>query len=107
MHKLSATRKSTRAIHLVALVSILAWLSVSALAQQPANRPPVGRAPAGALIAGTTGAASEAEGQLKATILRFRDGNLVAEYHYYWLRGSCFIRDETGHYEPVPPDACS
>jgi len=102
VHELAATWKSTRAILLIALVSTLAGLSVSAKAQQP------GPATAGALIRGAAGAAIGAEGQLKATILVFQDGKLAAAYHYYWWRGGCYVRYQSdNNYEPVQPDACS
>ena len=77
------------------------------MAQQPANQPPAGRAPAGAIIGGGAGAAIGLEGQLKATILTFQDANLAAEDHYYWWSGRCYVRyQSSGNYELVPADAC-
>jgi hypothetical protein len=87
---------------LVASATFFAWLSVYAMAQQPANQPPAGRAPAGA-----AGAAIGLERQLKATILTFQDGKLAAEHHYYWWRDGCYVRyQSSGNHEAVPPDAC-
>ena len=97
MRKLSATRKLTRAI---ALVSLFAWLPVSAIAQQPAAQPPAGNVPAGALIGGAAGATIAAEGERKAIILTFQNDNLVAEYHYYWWRGGCYYRYPNGAWSP-------
>jgi hypothetical protein len=104
MRKLSGTSKLTRA---VALVSLFAWLPVTAIAQQPANQPSAGSVPAGALISGAAGAALAAEGERKAIILTLQNDNLVAEYHYYWWRGGCYLRYQSGSYQAVALDACS
>jgi hypothetical protein len=103
MRKLSATRNLTR---VVALVALFAWLPVSAIAQQP-NQPPAGSVPAGALISGAAGAAIAAEGERKAILLTFQNDNLVAEYHYHWWRGACYLRYQSGSYQAVALDACS
>jgi len=72
------------------------------MAQQPANQPPAGLAPAGA-----AGVAIGPERQLKATIVTFQDGKVAAEHRYYWWRDSCYVRYQSSiNHELVPPDAC-
>jgi hypothetical protein len=105
MPDLSATRKAARAIRLAASVSILAGLSPSSMAQQPSDSRGV-RAPAATTIDAATAAAIAAEGELKATIRTFQGDNPSAVYRYYWWHDSCYVRYQSGDYQPVSSDYC-
>jgi hypothetical protein len=106
MPKLSATRKVRRAILFAASVSIVAGLSLSSTAQQPADQQPAVRSPAGAIIDEATAAAIAAEGELKATIRTFQGDNPSAVFRYYWWHDSCYVRYQSGNYQLVSSDYC-
>jgi hypothetical protein len=101
--KLSATRKLAHAAFLVAVALILTWFSLSARAQQPAARQSAGTAPASAAAPSPI----STEGELKATVFTFRDGNLVAQYKYYWWRNGCYLNYAPATFAPAPPAACA
>lgn len=105
MPKRSATRKFTPAILFAASLSIFAGLSLSSMAQQPADQKSTVRPPAGA-IDGATAAAIAAEGELKATIRTFQSDNPSAVYRYYWWHDNCYVRYQSGDYQLVTADYC-
>jgi hypothetical protein len=47
------------------------------------------------------------EGELKATVFAFRDGNLVAQYKYYWWHNGCYLSYAPANFVPAPPAACA
>jgi hypothetical protein len=78
--------------------------SPSSLAQQ-ATVPQSGPPP-GAAIDKTTAGAIAAEGELKATIRTFQADNPSAVYRYYWWHDGCYVRYQSGDYQPVTADYC-
>jgi hypothetical protein len=103
VRKLSPMRKLTHAMLFIALVSIFDGASLSAIAQQPANRQPAAAAPAG----GAAPSAISTQGELKATVFLFWDGNLIAQYKYYWWHDGCYLSYEPTNFAAVPPAARS
>ena len=101
MLKPLAIRKSMRAGLFIAL-AIFAWSPLSAIAQRP-TRQPAGAAPAGAAVSSPI----STEGELKATVFNFRDGNLVVRYKYYWWRDGRYLSYSPANFAPVPPAACA
>jgi len=69
---------SARAMLFVAAVFIFNWPSPSAIAQQMADRQQ-GAAPASPAAPSII----TTEGELKATVFTYRDGNLVTRYKYF------------------------
>jgi hypothetical protein len=101
MHTPSLLRKSIWAMLPVALVWIIAWLPSVAIAQRMADRQQdTARSSATAPSIMTT------EGVRKAIIFIYLDGNLVAQYKYYWWREGCYLTYEPNGSAPVPPAAC-
>jgi hypothetical protein len=101
MRKSLAEKNSTRAMLLIAAAwRILDWPS-TAIAQHLADRQN-GTVPA------STAAPSiiVTDGELKATIFAYRDGNLIMQYKYYWWRDACYLTYEPTNSAPVPPAAC-
>jgi hypothetical protein len=101
------SRKIMRRILFAASVPIFFALvgpSPSSLVQQAAV--PQSGAPAGATIDKTTAAAIAAEGELKATTRTFQGDNPSAVYRYYWWHDGCYVRYQSGDYQPVTADYC-
>jgi hypothetical protein len=101
---LSARRTATRAIGFAAALAFFADPSLPSLAQQPAGKSGSG-APA-IVVDDASAAAIAAEGELKATIRTFQGDNPSAVFRYYWWRDSCYVRYQSGKYEPVSSDYC-
>jgi hypothetical protein len=94
-------RKSAHVMLVVALASIFAGPSFSALAQQPAA------GGAAAPASGTTGPVVAGEAELKGTIFTFQADIQVARHQYYRWRGNCYYRKPSGDFAPVAPGYCS
>jgi hypothetical protein len=93
--------KSRRAVLAISLASVFAGPPLSAIAQQPANQQPASGAASGA------GAVNGAEAEHKSSITTFQSDTPVARYDYYWWRGNCYYRDQSGHYVQVLSSYCS
>lgn len=93
-------RKITRVIIVVSLAVAFSGRSLSTMAQQPANQQAAGGAAPGAgTVVGT-------DAEHKASITTFQSDTPVAHYDYYRWHDSCYYRDQSGRYAPVPPGYC-
>jgi hypothetical protein len=85
----------------MAIVSIIVWLPTTAMAQRIADRQQnTGPSSATAPSIITT------DGERKAIVFVYLDGNLVQQYKYYLWRDDCYLTYEPNNFAPVPPAAC-
>jgi hypothetical protein len=83
-----------------AVAALAAIFSVPSMAQQPADQQPAVDAGAAA------GIAIGAEGVLKGEIQTYQGDKLIVTSPYYLWRGGCYVRYQSGNYQPVPPTGC-
>jgi hypothetical protein len=86
------------------IAALVAIFAVPSMAQQPADQqPPVGAAP---VIGAAAGKAIGAEGVPKGEFQTYQDDKLIATSPYYLWHGGCYVRNQSGDYQPVPPSGC-
>jgi hypothetical protein len=87
-----------------AIAALVAIFAVPSMAQQPADQQPaVG---AGAVIGAAAGKAIGAEGVPKGEFQTYQDDKLVVTSPYYLWHGGCYVRYQSGDYQPIPPTDC-
>jgi hypothetical protein len=83
---------------------LVAIFAVPSMAQQPADQQSA--AGAVAVIGAAAGSAIGTEGVLKGEIQTYQDDKLIVTSPYYLWRGGCYVRYQSGDYQPVPPTTC-
>lgn len=84
----------------VAMVSIIAWLPTTAMAQRVADRQQ------GTGLSSATTSIITTDGVRRAIVFVYLDGNLVQQYKYYLWRDDCYLTYEPNNFAPAPPAAC-